>query len=84
MTENEQIIGVIIGILGELPQAVPGIGPETNITKELGLDSLAVMNFVMSLEDRFDVSITMDKLAGIETVSDLAATIAELKEPRAA
>ena len=83
MTENDQIVDVIIGMIRELPQAAQGVGPDTNITKELGLDSLAVMNFVMSLEDRFDVSIPMDKLAGIETVADLAATIADLKGRRA-
>ncbi|HYH19639.1 MAG TPA: acyl carrier protein [Azospirillum sp.] len=66
-------------MIGELPQGRQGVGPETNITKELGLDSLAVMNFVMALEDRFDVSIPMDRLAEIETVDDLATAIADLK-----
>jgi len=79
MTEKNAIVDVIAGMIRELPQGVGGVGPDTSITKELGLDSLAVMNFVMALEDRFDVSIPMDKLAGIETVGDLAATIADLK-----
>jgi acyl carrier protein len=52
---------------------------DTNIARDLGLDSLSVMNFVMTLEDQFDVSISMDKLADIKTVRDLADAIAELK-----
>lgn len=79
MTQSDSIVDVIIGMIGELPQGARGVGPDTNITKDLGLDSLAVMNFVMALEDRFDVSIPMDKLAEIETVNDLAAAIADLK-----
>lgn len=79
MTQNN-IIDVIVGMIGDLPHDVQGVGPQTNIARELGLDSLAVMNFVMALEDRFDVSIPMDRLADIETVGDLAAAIADLKE----
>ena len=83
MTETDSIVDVIVGMIAELPQGAQGVGPDTNITQELGLDSLAVMNFVMALEDRFDISIPMDRLAGIETVGDLAATIADLKGCRA-
>jgi len=79
MTQDNSIVDVIVAMIGELPQGRQGVGPETNITKELGLDSLAVMNFVMALEDRFDVSIPMDRLAEIETVDDLATAIADLK-----
>jgi acyl carrier protein len=79
MTQKDSIIDVIVGMIGELPHGARVVGPETNIARELGLDSLAVMNFVMALEDRFDVSIPMDTLAGIETVDDLAAAIADLK-----
>lgn len=79
MTQKDSIIDVIVGMIGELPHSARVVGPETNISRELGLDSLAVMNFVMALEDRFDVSIPMDTLAGIETVDDLASAIADLK-----
>ncbi|HYD68168.1 MAG TPA: acyl carrier protein [Azospirillum sp.] len=66
-------------MIGELPHGIQGVGPQTNIIRDLGLDSLTVMNFVMALEDHFDVSIPMDRLADIETVGDLAAAIADLK-----
>src|SRR3546814_13386377 len=51
------------------------VGADTSITQDLGLDSLAVMNFVMALEDRFNVSIPMDRYVDVDTVGPLAAVI---------
>ena len=55
------------------------VSAETSITRELGLDSLAVMNFVMVLEDRFDLSIPVDAIVDVETVADLAQVIDALQ-----
>ena len=54
----------------------------TVITKDLNVDSLAVMDMVMELEDRFDISIPMNVVAEIYTVDELAATILELRARR--
>ncbi len=51
----------------------------TVIVDDLGLDSLAVMNFVMEIEDKLDVSVPLDRLADIRTVDDLARCLADLK-----
>lgn len=79
MTQNSDIVDIIIGMIGTLPQVTEVATPDTNIARDLGLDSLAIMNFVMQLEDRVDVSIPMDRLAGIQTINDLAAAVADLK-----
>jgi acyl carrier protein len=51
---------------------------DTVIAKDLTIDSLAIMDMVMELEDRFDVSIPMSVIAEIHTVNQLAETIQEL------
>lgn len=61
---------------------VRDVGADTMITQDLGLDSLAVMNFVMALEDRFDVSIPMDRIVDVETIGDLASVIETLRYDR--
>ena len=48
------------------------------IAKDLTIDSLAIMDMVMELEDRFDVSIPMSVIAEIHTVNELADTILDL------
>lgn len=51
---------------------------DTVIAKDLTIDSLAIMDMVMELEDRFDVSIPMSVIAEIHTVNQLADTILDL------
>lgn len=53
--------------------------PEMNIVNDLGLDSIAVMNFTMALEDRFDVSIPLHDMASVVTVQDLLNTVKSLR-----
>ena len=55
---------------------------ETVIAKDLTIDSLAIMDMVMELEDRFDVSIPMSVIAEIHTVDQLADTIQDLRASR--
>jgi acyl carrier protein len=52
---------------------------ESDIGRDLGVDSLTLMNIVMELEDVFELSIPLDRLADVETVGDLAALINELR-----
>ncbi|HYE52442.1 MAG TPA: phosphopantetheine-binding protein [Azospirillaceae bacterium] len=75
----DDIIAEITRALGPTLNSPVTITGDTNIVRDLGLDSLAVMNFVMELEDKFDVSIPLDKIAEVETVGDLARTIQELQ-----
>ena len=51
----------------------------TNIARDLQIDSLALMNVVMELEDVFDLSIPLDRLAVVETAGDLSSLIKELR-----
>ncbi|WP_300783237.1 acyl carrier protein [Enhydrobacter sp.] len=54
----------------------------TVIAKDLSIDSLAVMDMVMDLEDKYDVSIPMNVVAEIQTVNELADTILALSARR--
>ena len=63
--------------IGEKP-----ITGDTVITKDLTIDSLAVMDMVMEIEDRFDISIPMNVVAEIYTVDELADTVLKLRARR--
>ena len=54
----------------------------TVISKDLTVDSLAVMDMVLELEDRFDVAIPMNVIAEIQTVDQLADTVLTLSARR--
>lgn len=72
----------VISRLAMNPKVSGPITPRTVIADDLGLDSLAVMNFVMEVEDDLDVSVPLDRLATILTVDDLARCLIELKASR--
>ena len=73
---DEDVIDKISGVLRSMNQPSAGydgrIVPETSIVRDLKLDSLAVMDFVMAIETEFDTIIPIDELSGVETVGDLA------------
>ena len=62
-----------------LPQDRP-LSDNTHIIEDLGLDSVAVMDFVMEIEDKLDISVPLDKIAEVETLGDLIATVQRLKQ----
>ncbi|GAN80447.1 acyl carrier protein [Acidocella aminolytica] len=62
-----------------LPQSRP-LSDSTHIIEDLGLDSVAVMDFVMEIEDKLDISVPLDKIAEVETLGDLIATVQRLKQ----
>lgn len=70
----EQVIGVLAGMI----QAGAPITEATRIARDLGLDSVAIMDFVMELEERFDISIPLDQIADVETVGDLSIAVEAL------
>ena len=51
---------------------------KTVIYKDLSIDSLAVMDIVVELEDRFDIAIPINTVAEIRTVKELADAILAL------
>ena len=51
----------------------------TTFAGDLELDSLTVMDFVAAIEDEFDVMITMNMQAEIETVGQLVDAVMKLK-----
>ncbi|QDH14524.1 acyl carrier protein [Oecophyllibacter saccharovorans] len=75
-----EISEIIIEKLLANPKVPRDINGESRIVEDLAFDSLAVMNFVMEIEDTLDVSVPLDKLADIRTIDDLAACLYELRK----
>lgn len=64
LTKLQNIVGIQLGID---PQFVK---PESNFTKELGADSLDVVELVMAFEEAFDIDINDEAAGQIVTVQD--------------
>ena len=72
-------------IIDLLMARVPGgvaVSADTRIAGGLGLDSVAILDFIMELEDRFDISIPLDRIAMVQTVAELSSAVAALLRGR--
>lgn len=50
-----------------------GVAPDgsTDIMADTGMDSVAVMDFVLDLEEAFDITIPLDRLSDVRSVADI-------------
>jgi acyl carrier protein len=55
------------------------VSDATRFAQDLEWDSLTVMDFVASVEDEFDILISMNRAAEIETVDQLVDAVGQLK-----
>ena len=76
---HQEVRSRISAALQEVVGRPVAISDDTDIVNDLGLDSLAVMNFVMALEDEYDISMPLDRMAEVQTVGDLVRTIEDLR-----
>jgi acyl carrier protein len=53
----------------------------TRFTDDLELDSLTVMDFVAAIEDEFDIIISMNQQAEIETYGQLVDNVCKTAKP---
>ena len=76
--QYDNIEAEIVAVLEARIPAGAQISPKARIARDLGLDSVAVMDFVMDIEDHFDISIPLDRIAEVETVKDLTRAVEAL------
>ncbi len=79
MTDRQQILGTIEAQIEPFNKKGVTVTEATGFQRDLEWDSLTVMDFVAAIEDEFDIIITMNMQAEIETVGQLADAVAKLK-----
>jgi acyl carrier protein len=48
---------------------------ETDIISDTGMDSVAVMDFVLDVEEAFDITLPLDRLTDVRTAADVTRTV---------
>jgi acyl carrier protein len=72
MTQTRaDILNALSGLLSPFNTAGVVLSPETDISADLKIDSVTVMDFVMEVEDHFDVEIPLNILSEIRTLGEL-------------
>ncbi|MCC6203241.1 MAG: acyl carrier protein [Gammaproteobacteria bacterium] len=84
MSAHTAIEQQLLAILRHYANADANLTATTNFIKDLTLESVRVLEFVVEVEDAFDIAIDIDSLSDIHTVAELAAVVARLTQDRPA
>jgi acyl carrier protein len=79
MSDRATILVKVLELIEPFNKKEVAITEDTRFAQDLEWDSLTVLDFVANVEDEFDVLISMNMQAEIETVGQLVATIRKLK-----
>ena len=79
MTDRTQTYATIMAQIEPFNKKSVAITEATTFMGDLEWDSLTIMDFVAAIEDEFDVMITMNMQADIETVGQLVDAVEKLK-----
>ena len=80
MTDRDETKAKILALIEPFNKKRVEVGEGTRFAQDLEWDSLTVLDFVANIEDEFDILITMNQQAEIETVGQLIDAVGELKQ----
>lgn len=79
MTDRQQIFDTVAAQIAPFNKKEVALSDGTTFAGDLEWDSLTVMDFVAAVEDEFDITITMNMQAEIQTVGELVDAVAKLQ-----
>jgi len=82
MTDRDDTYATITRLIEPFNKKGGAVTPATRFAQDLEWDSLTVMDFVASVEDEFDILISMNRAAEIETVDQLVDAVGQLQADR--
>jgi acyl carrier protein len=82
MTDRDETEAKIRELIDPFNKKGVEISGDTRFAQDLEWDSLTVMDFVASVEDEFDILISMNRTAEIETVNQLIDAVRQLESER--
>ena len=75
MTNSQKTIEQIYKLLEPFNSTGKMLTPDTEISTDLNIDSVAVMDFVMEVEDHFDIEIPLNVVSETRSIGELAAVV---------
>jgi acyl carrier protein len=79
MTDRDTTLDIVQRLIEPFNTKGVAVTEATRFSQDLEWDSLTVLDFVANVEDEFDILITMNQQAEIETVGQLVDAVAEMK-----
>lgn len=68
----------LLELLGNYVGQAVTLDADADFVSGFGLESIQVMEFVMEVEEKFDIAIDLDTLSNVRTVRGLSAVVGKL------
>jgi len=72
-TTLETVNGIVLDVLPELDSS---IDPQARLGRDLGVDSLSVVDIIVKVEKAFDITVDEEELAQVESIQDIVDLLA--------
>jgi acyl carrier protein len=80
-SDTDEVLWEICRLLGAHNPNQIEITEETDLSADLNIDSVAAMDVIMNIEDRFEIDIPLNQVGELRNVRDLAEVVrAQLKD----
>ena len=79
MTTN--INGIVAQLTGLLAAQLPEpreVAPDTDLISDLALESVQIMEFMVEVEDHYDIAISLEALAEVRTLKQIANVVSNM------
>ena len=79
MSNRDEIFAKVAALIEPFNKKALPLTDDVRFAQDLEWDSLTVMDFVAAVEDEFDILITMNMQAEIETIGQLVDAVEKLR-----
>ena len=77
---DDPVFQKVCALLGPYNRNNVAISPQTVIVSDLEVDSVAVFDLIMEVEDSYDITFPMETVSEMKSVGDLVGTIRTLRK----
>ncbi|MEP5761857.1 MAG: acyl carrier protein [Litoreibacter sp.] len=77
VTNTSNIYDEVVAIMQRHSQTTVTYSMDTHIASDLALDSIAMFELLMDIEEHFDIGLSVEEGAALDTIKALVAAISE-------
>jgi acyl carrier protein len=70
-SESDPVFSEVKGLVARFAPPGAVIEPGTELAADLNIDSVAAMDLVMEIEDKYDIDVPINQIADMKTLGDL-------------
>ncbi|HMR32514.1 MAG TPA: acyl carrier protein [Geminicoccaceae bacterium] len=75
MQPDDALLDTLSGMVRKFAPPGAALAPGTELAADLNIDSVAAMDLIMEIEDRFDIDVPINQVSDLRTLGDLVALV---------